>query len=188
MIDELDDVVRYSNKTTTETDTKDLQNWKRHILLYCLLFIYTPCFTYCIFISSFYYYILIIDFILYTILFTLYIYTVSTIRRSFVWEASLVHPSFWTFLAANTENTGPRRTTRPMFLQPKKVSISGCIKKIAQRGTSQSIESSKYLSSKSCVKAIVQGLSFLMRSPFFLFESKYLRQEVIIPQMMGIFT
>ena len=117
-----------------------------------------------------------------------YIYTVSTIRRSFVWEASLVHPSFWTFLAANTENTGPRRTTRPMFLQPKKVSISGCIKKIAQRGTSQSIESSKYLSSKSCVKAIVQGLSFLMRSPFFLFESKYLRQEVIIPQMMGIFT
>lgn len=74
MIDELDDVVRYSNKTTTETDTKDLQNWKRHILLYCMLFIYTPCFTYCIFISSFYYYILIIDFILYTILFTLYIY------------------------------------------------------------------------------------------------------------------
>lgn len=189
MIDELDDVVRYSNKTTTETDTKDLQNWKRHILLYCMLFIYTPCFTYCIFISSFCYYILIIDFILYTILFTLYIYIHCFHNKKVIClGGESCSSKFLTFLAANTENTGPRRTTRPMFLQPKKVSISGCIKKIAQRGTSQSIESSKYLSSKSCVKAIVQGLSFLMRSPFFLFESKYLRQEVIIPQMMGIFT
>ena len=168
MIDELDDVVRYSNKTTSETDTKDLQNWKRHIFLYCMLFLYVP---YILHLYVIFLLLYIIDFMLYTIfyihyIYTLYIYIHWFHNKKVICLGGESCSSKFLDLSRCEHREHRTKTDHATHVFTAKKGVHfGMYKKIVQRGTSQSIESSKYLSSKSCVKAIVQGLSFLMCSP-----------------------